>query len=114
MDFFKEYLNLLIAVGAGIAAYFNLKSDSRSQKEGLTALKEARVSDLETLRTNSQDIRELQMQHVATAEHRQTINLLLEKQDEKMERMDSKMDEMLKAITAVSTKLQERTKELHS
>lgn len=125
MEFFKEYFEILLAGVAGLAAWFNLKGRVDSQEtrmerseafEEQTAVEIAKVAleAKEAAQANAQAIRELQMQHVSTIENRTMVNRMLEKQDDRMAKLDHKMDEMLKGITAVSTKLQERTKELHS
>lgn len=125
MDFFKEYLEIILLGIAGLASWFSLKGKVEAQSTRLDIREAADVvaaTDLakvaaearEAALLNSQAIRELQMQQVSTIENREMVNRMLEKQDVKMEKMDHKMDEMLKGITAVATKLQERTKELHS
>lgn len=110
LDDLDKWLGILVVGIGAIGSYFNLKSDSRSQAERIARLEKERTKTDK----NAQDIRELQLQHVATKEHREGLNKLLEKIDNRMERQDEKMDAMLKAITQVDTKLQERTKELHS
>lgn len=122
---FKDYIGLLVLGATTLAAWFNLKSDVRSQAERIERTDKAALAstkamqDLcsaltERVQDNAQSIRELQMQQVQTDEHRNHTARLLDKLDARMERQDGKMDEMLKAITQVDTKLQERTKELHS
>ena len=103
-----------MAILAGFVAFFNLKADVRSNKENMDMLQD-QVNETEAkARLNAEDVKQLQFHQIATAEHRETMNKLLEKIDTRMERQDEKMDRMLTAITQVDTKLQERTKELHS
>lgn len=114
MEFIKAYLPVALAVLAGFAAFFNLKADVRSNKESMTTLQDQTDATEAKTRLNAEDIKQLQFHQIATVEHRDTLNKLLEKIDTRIERQDEKMDRMLTAITQVDTKLQERTKELHS
>lgn len=114
MDWLRDNLAVIVAFGTGLGAYFRLKSDNRSLTERLSRAEERENENCVSLRKNAEDIRELQLQQQSTREHRDQVNNLLEKLDSRMERQDEKMDRMLTAITKVDTKLQERTKELHS
>jgi tRNA C32,U32 (ribose-2'-O)-methylase TrmJ len=110
IDSIEKWVGLgLVAFGV-LAAWFNTKSDLRQVESRVATLEK----DKERTQQNSEDIRELQLKDAAAEEHRKTVTRMLERMDVRAEKTDEKMDRLLQAITTVDTKLQERTKELHS
>lgn len=110
MENVKELIAIAMTALAGIAAWFNLKSDVRSQDERLGRTESLTASVLE----NAQRIRDLEHHRATADESRANQTRILEKLEDHMQRQDLKLDSLRTAITEVDTKLQERTKELHS
>ena len=108
---------LIVGVGA-LAAWFGLKSDVRSLGNKLNAVSEAASLEKERLNNARQQIEELKQVNATAAEHRDRVMAMLDRMETKAEKqedkVDGKLDNLLREITALKTTVDERTKELHS
>ena len=102
MEFLKDYLALIMASLAGVAAYFNIKSDARDHEGRIAKLEEKQTM----VRENAREIALLKEQNAAAAIHREGVNSLLERLDRRAENQDCKLDSIQQTMAGMAATLQ--------
>jgi chromosome segregation ATPase len=117
-DRVEVVFSVIGAVLGAAAAWFGLRSDVRSLSERITTheksakLRDADMTDVKNRLYAIELINERADEHRKDVLHR--LDRMQQDAEKREDRVDAKLDTLMSGVTALTTTVEERTKQLHS